>query len=250
MPLTLDARTSATTFASAGASHQLLGNAIGDHNNIADNNADAAFSNNLTATITSIRSNVTRVLYMYFQNVTDEHGYGAATTPTTTTTTSNSSSINIATTTERLSNLDASATDALIGAAVDATDQRAGSTLLGTAKTLLQAPLNASSTTTGFLTSASANVTRAASTLVNATAYISSSAAAYATELLNATSTTTTTTTSAASGIASASTSAVNGSSVLTTAPSIIYPPYQVAIRSFENCSALFANYTRPQNGK
>ncbi|XP_053952195.1 PDF receptor isoform X2 [Anastrepha ludens] len=239
MPLTMEAHTHTASLGSddGSTSNELLSNAIDDHNN-----SDSIASNNLTATITSIRSNVTRVLYMYFQNVTDEHGYGAATTPMTTTTTSNSSTSGISrsTTTERLPS--GNVTDTLIGSDLSATGEKVGATLLSTAKTLLQAPLNASSTTTSLLTSASTNMSRAATAFANATMSISSSAASYATELLNAS----TTTTASTSGSA---TSAVKGSAVLTTAPSIIYPPYQVAIRSYENCSALFANYTRPQNG-
>uniref|UniRef100_A0A1A9W8S2 G-protein coupled receptors family 2 profile 2 domain-containing protein n=1 Tax=Glossina brevipalpis TaxID=37001 RepID=A0A1A9W8S2_9MUSC len=33
------------------------------------------------------------------------------------------------------------------------------------------------------------------------------------------------------------------------TTPSITYPSYKIEIRSYENCSALFANYTQPQPG-
>ncbi|XP_067635606.1 PDF receptor isoform X2 [Eurosta solidaginis] len=248
MPLTPDVRAHSSGLASA--SSELLSNAIDDihyNNNSVDKNA-TLLSNNLTATITSIRSNVTRVLYMYFQNVTDEHGYGAATTPTTTTTiassnSSSSSGSNSITTTERLPHDSAPHTLSASSNAVghlSTTNQNLSSTLLSaTKKTLLQAPHNASNATASLLTSSSTNATKALSTMASTTASVTSSAASYATELLNAT-------TTAASGSTTAS---ANVSHVLTTAPSIIYPPYQVAIRSYENCSALFANYTRPHNG-
>ncbi|XP_004531167.1 PDF receptor isoform X1 [Ceratitis capitata] len=283
MPYAPNATTAASAYAisdSSSASHELLSNNIehainNNHHHQQNSQLDdniVNISHNLTATITSIRSNVTRVLYMYFQNVTDEHGYGAATTPpphtTTTLTTAapptaNGSHIDIVSTTQRLHSLAGAAAAAAAsdsGSAAytantdltAATSQSLGTTLLSTAKTLLQAPVNATtSTTASLLTSVSTNATRAASALANATASISSSAAAYATELHTSTLTAATT---LASGGANAHAAMGNGgsssnSNVLTTAPSIIYPPYQVAIRSFENCSALFANYTRPQNG-
>uniref|UniRef100_A0A0A1XIF7 PDF receptor n=1 Tax=Zeugodacus cucurbitae TaxID=28588 RepID=A0A0A1XIF7_ZEUCU len=221
-------RTHAASYDSHSASGKLLSALINDNNNRideADNNNSTRISSNLSATISTIGSNVTRVLYTYFQNITDAQGHATATTTTITTAPAASGSAIDSATTERLHSLVGSATEPQIGSNdLPATAQSIGATLLSTAKTLLQVPTNATAA------------------LTNATASISASAATYATELLNATMSRTLKTTASDA-------SAAPSSIVLTTSPDVTYLPHQVAIRSFEDCAALFANYTQPQNG-
>lgn len=222
-------------FDSHSANNKLLSALIDDNNNHinADDNRNTSIASNLSATITTVGSNVTRVLYTYFQNITEPQGYAAAATTTTTTAAAASKSVSDSTTTARLHSLISNAAEPQIGSNdLPTTSQSVSATLLATAKTLLQAPL-----------SASANATRAATVLANATASISASAATYATELLNSTLSRTLSTSGSGA-------SAAPSSIVLTTSPNVTYLPHQVAIRSFEDCAALFANYTQPQNGK
>ncbi|XP_069965643.1 PDF receptor isoform X1 [Bactrocera oleae] len=221
-------------FDSHSANNKLLSALIDDNNNHinADDNRNTSIASNLSATITTVGSNVTRVLYTYFQNITEPQGYAAAATTTTTTAAAASGSVSDSTTTARLHSLISNAAEPQIGSNdLPTTSQSVSATMLATAKTLLQAPL-----------SASANATRAATVLANATASISASAATYATELLNSTLSRTLSTSGSGA-------SAAPSSIVLTTSPNVTYLPHQVAIRSFEDCAALFANYTQPQNG-
>ncbi|XP_037935677.1 PDF receptor [Teleopsis dalmanni] len=195
---------------------ELLHDAIGNENSTNENDSNEFLSisnaNNLAATITSIRTNVTRVLYMYFQNVTDENGYGAATTILPVTTTPNTTTLSIADTTPATINQ-----NGIVDLLPNVTTTAILRSHLTTVKTALIA---------------------AATTTTAATTPIDSSAASLATTATSITATPAIPTT-----VTSLNTSA------LTTAPSIIYPTYRLAIRSYENCSALFANYTQPQQG-
>lgn len=236
-------------------------------------------SNNLSATITSIRSNVTRVLYMYFQNVSDEHGYGAATTTTTSTTTmlptilqassmhnkptmhhhhghhsqhnngleqhqhqnyllqmtSNSSSSNhhstptLATATNFVQNL---STATASKAAVITSEYFQNSTYNSNSA--------ASNNRTSELTSSNNN---------NINYYYNSSSnnnnvlqttLGHLNDMAKATA-------SAVATAAGATSATATAATTTTKAPSITYPRYRIAIKSYENCSALFANYTQPQ---
>lgn len=190
-----------------------------------NNQTNEIIEKNLAATISSIRNNVTRVLYMYFNNVSDAEGYGAAYTMATPTMgelqhhhhhqqqqqqqqqlqqqhpqrQEQPPSSTIATKTSLLS------TTFLPVTGLETT------TTLNTNDTIIKQ----SSTSTSPSTIASETISTTLSPLLspnNATA----------THYLN----------------------------IPTATPSITYPSYKIEIRSYENCSALFANYTQPQPGE
>lgn len=164
---------------------------------------------NLAATLTSMRSNVTRLLNMFFQNVSSNH--------------------------------DDDNDD------VVQQQQNVALTIAGATTTIPQRISNAITT-----------VTKAAKTL-NVHFIKSTSASSLSSSLTAPTNSSTSSSLAATAKTATAATSLrnitpdaelLNGTLHTSTLRPIIYPSFREAIRSSDNCSTLFANYTRPQEGK
>jgi len=181
-----------------------------DINDVASIDWEEEENRNLSATITSIRSNVTKVLDMYFKNVSDEFGYGAATTTTTTTTPSPYTT---------LSPIEISTTDTNLLPSPEISNSSSSSS---SSSTTLETMKNISKTF-----------------IKNAANYIGNNVD-HDTKLLTINTT----------AQPSLDTPLSIPKNVLTTAPSITYPTYRLAMRSHQNCSDLFANYTQPQQGE
>ncbi|XP_065365244.1 PDF receptor isoform X2 [Calliphora vicina] len=189
----------------------------------------AMADNNLSATITSIRSNVTKVLYMYFQNKTTD---------------TDDMPTNEANTYDTDTNLTQLPANESPLATAMSTLSRIATTM--TSEILHNSTYNNNSNLAHIAAAATTTSTTAATPIDNNNldehnSNVIVTTMTHLNEFLNATTTTpTNTTTTAAAEIATITTNA-------TIAPSITYP--SIAINSYENCSALFANYTQPQPG-
>lgn len=189
----------------------------------------ATAANNLSATITSIRSNVTKVLYMYFQNKTTDADTDVMPT----------NEANAYDTDANLTQLPANESPL---ATATSTLSRIATTM--TSEILQNSTYNNNSNLAHI--AAAVTTTTAATPIDNNNlddhnSNVIVTTMTHLNEFLNATTTTPTNTTTTANGIATITTNA-------TIARSITYP--SIAINSYENCSALFTNYTQPQPGK
>ncbi|KAM7349820.1 pigment-dispersing factor receptor isoform 2-T7 [Cochliomyia hominivorax] len=187
-------------------------------------------TNNLTATLATIRSNVSKVLYMYFQNQTVKNE-----NPENPLTQLSTKSSPLATASNNFTRI----------ATITTSDMLQNSTYNNSNAIPTHITTTAAPTTTidnNNLNEENNNVILTTMTHLN--------------EFLNATisSNTTTTTTTPTTFTPSPAVATVTSAAIETittatnkTVPSITYP--SITINSYENCSALFANYTQPQQG-
>lgn len=177
-------------------------------------------ANNLSATITSIRSNVTKVLYMYFRNQT----------------TANDSRQNIEHVTTEFQNYDDNLTQLSTYEGPLATASSTFTTIpTMTSEYIENSTYNNSSSVMNHIVNASIAAT---TTPLNANSNnVIQTTMTHLNKFLNKATTMPCNTTIEA-------TIATNS----TIKPSITYP--SIAINSYENCSALFANYSQPQQGE
>lgn len=205
-----------------------------DDNDVLDKSEYATTAaNNLSATITSIRSNVNKVLYMYFQNKTDSKNYSQLYKEGASDGDDDEETINY-----KLTQLSPSSSPL-------PTDP---SNLSRIAKTMTSEILQNST----YENSSTSNLNHIATTtsieengmnLNENNNNVILTTMTHLNKFLNATAATTT-----PSSTTIATNTTISSNATIATTPSITYP--SIAINSYENCSALFANYTQPHEGE
>lgn len=192
--------------------------------------------------IHNIRQNVSRVLEMYFQNVTDEYGYGAASVPSTA----------IGNTTAAPFEDSALSSISYAADATEAnynTDYKNANNSFAEIQSIFSYDTKSIATTTAASTTQGNNFNIASNKLLQSVANYGESIRSINSSI-NGSTEQHHIENSSLINIKHLNVVAPLNTTVLSTStpPSITYPSY--AIRDLENCSASFTNYSQPQNGK